>query len=1202
MAPKASTANPDQLALRFEPPAAGPGRARPFEPPVADAAERREALDPARSFIVQAPAGSGKTGLLIQRYLVLLARVRVPEEVVALTFTRKAAGEMRSRVLQALRDAREGSEPQSDHAALTLQLAQAVLERDAQEGWGLEANPGRLHVQTIDALCASLTRQMPLLSRLGPVPRVAEDAEELYREAARETLALLEEDGYAEQVAALLRHLDNQVDRAEEMLAALLRKRDQWWRHLGGGGVARVELEHALEQLACERMRRARGAAPAVFVPNILQAVRYAAVNLARSQPHSPLPAWADLPALPEGRIADLPAWRGIAELLLTRDGKLRKTVDRRKGFPSQSEGSEEEKEQRRRAKQQAEQLLEDLVGHEEFVEALVEIHLLPPPAYDDRQWAFIDALIGLLPIAQAQLTLVFQRRGTVDFAETTQGALRALGEPDAPTDLALALDYRIQHLLIDEFQDTSLTQFELLQRLTAGWQAGDGRTVFAVGDPMQSIYRFREAEVGLFLRARHRGLGGIPLESLVLQVNFRSQAGLVEWVNDVFPAVLAEREDVASGAVPFVRALPQEAALPGPSVHVHASIGDDPVSEAQTVVELVRRALGKDPQGSIALLVRGRAHLREIVPRVKEAGLRLRAIEIEALGHRPAVRDLYALTRALLHPADRAAWLSVLRAPWCGLTLTDLEALVADVVSTPSASEFDSLRPASSVLGSSAQPSFIVLDRTIPQLLQDPDRVAALSVDGVARLARVMDAIGPVLANRGRSALRRRVEAAWLRLGGPACASDPTDVEDAQVFLDLLDELEQGGDLEDHAALDEHLARLYALPDLHAPETLQAMTIHKSKGLEFDTVILTGLGRGVRGSEAQLLQWLERPGEDGRGHLLLAAITEQGRSADPIYRCVTRMQAEREQHEAGRLLYVAATRARKRLHLVGHAGLDEKTGEARAPAKRTLLSHLWGAVEPEFQSAARRLAAEQAVGSQGAAAATPGQGASVPAERLPQRIWRLDGEWRLPPVPVPVPWREPAAAVAAASAASIEFDWAGETARHVGTVVHRYLQRMAEEGLERWDAERVGAAGPILRAALRAEGVPAPELGQATGRVQRALEGVVADARGRWILEGGHADAANELRLTARLDGETINVVLDRTFVDAQGTRWIVDYKTGTHEGGDLESFLDREQERYREQLERYAKVMTGLDARPVRLALYFPLLRAWREWAAPP
>ncbi len=99
----------------------------------------------------------------------------------------------------------------------------------------------------------------------------------------------------------------------------------------------------------------------------------------------------------------------------------------------------------------------------------------------------------------------------------------------------------------------------------------------------------------------------------------------------------------------------------------------------------------------------------------------------------------------------------------------------------------------------------------------------------------------------------------------------------------------------------------------------------------------------------------------------------------------------------------------------------------------------------------------------------------------------------------------------------------------------------------------------------------------------------------------GWHA-RRGDLRAAAerQLDGQLIHVALDRTFVDAQGTRWIVDYKTGTHEGGDLEAFLDREQERYREQLERYARIMAGFDSRPVRLALYFPLLRAWREWPA--
>ena len=190
----------------------------------------------------------------------------------------------------------------------------------------------------------------------------------------------------------------------------------------------------------------------------------------------------------------------------------------------------------------------------------------------------------------------------------------------------------------------------------------------------MQSIYRFREAEVGLFLRAWHAGLGGVPLEPLALSVNFRAQAGLVEWVNDVFARVLPQREDLASGAVPFSASIAQEPALAGAAVQIHALVPADRVREAQCVLDIIERARTEHPQGSVAVLVRGRNHLLEIVPRLKEAGLRFRAIEIEQLAGRAAVRDLYALTRALLHLADRTAWLSVLRAPWCGLTLADLE------------------------------------------------------------------------------------------------------------------------------------------------------------------------------------------------------------------------------------------------------------------------------------------------------------------------------------------------------------------------------------------------------------------------------------------------------------------------------------------------------------------------------------------------
>ena len=414
-------------------------------------------------------------------------------------------------------------------------------------------------------------------------------------------------------------------------------------------------------------------------------------------------------------------------------------------------------------------------------------------------------------------------------------------------------------------------------------------------------------------------------------------------------------------------------------------------------------------------------------------------------------------------------------------------------------------------------------------------------------------------------------------------------------------------------------------------------MTIHKSKGLEFDTVIVPGLGYGTRHDEPQLLQWLERPNAQGGSDLLLAAMSEKGRDEDPVYRCARRLQDERQRQEDGRLLYVAVTRARRRVHLIGHADLDDKTGEARSPGKSSLLAQLWPVLAPEFHAAARHLAqGSSAVRVRGGGEKTPsplageatdekiplpswervgrgpGEGAALAETSpdpvsaqlqvppIPQRIQRLVSDWQPPAVPPGVRWLAPPVAAHEDRAPGVEFDWASESARHVGTIVHRYLQRMAEEGSARWNADRIAALRSVLRAALRAEGVPAAELDQAGARIEDALRGVIADERGRWILDSTHSEATSELRLSAHLDDQVVHVALDRTFVDAQGTRWIVDYKTGTHEGGDLQAFLDREQERYREQLERYAKIMAGLDSRPVRLALYFPLLRAWREWAA--
>ena len=320
---------------------------------------------------------------------------------------------------------------------------------------------------------------------------------------------------------------------------------------------------------------------------------------------------------------------------------------------------------------------------------------------------------------------------------------------------------------------------------------------------------------------------------------------------------------------------------------------------------------------------------------------------------------------------------------------------------------------------------------------------------------------------------------------------------------------------------------------------------------------------------------------------LLLAAVTEKGRETDPIYACVSTLHAERQREEDSRLMYVAVTRAKRRAHLIGHVALDARSGCARVPASSSLLARLWPALAPQFDAAARAHAARASAGE------------AAPALAVPlQRLRRLREDWRAPPPPPPVRWQAPVPASEEERVPEIEFSWAGETARHVGTVVHRFMQQVAEEGLERWGPARVEAAVAIAEVALRAEGVPAAELAVALERVRRALRGVLDDERARWVLAPSHPEARAELRLTAVLDGERVHVAVDRTFVAADGTRWIVDYKTSEHEGGDRERFLDREQARYRVQLERYARVLRSLDGRPVKVGLYFPLLRAWREW----
>ena len=1103
-----------------------------------DTAARQRALALA-SFIVEAPAGAGKTELLTQRVLRLLAVVNEPEEVLALTFTNKAASEMRDRILGSLASAAHTADDLPPHKQETRRWALAVRARDAERNWGLSAHPGRLRIMTLDALAASLARQMPLLSRFGAQPQVTERAAEHYAAAARQTFALLEAGGeIGDTVAAALRFMDNDAVRLERLLVAMLGRREQWLPQAGrvdGGMATRAEVEAGFTALIAADVRHLSSCFPAGRQQSLMPLARFAASWLPER-----FPLLLDWQQVLTDAMSDLPVWQQLADLLLTSDGNWRKQLNKTIGFPADKQYAAE------KAAMQAQlAILSEVPG---LAAALAAVRELPAPQFSDAQWAAVETFSRLLRLAAGQLWLIFQAAGEVDFIEIASRASLALGDEEAPTDLAQALDYRIQHLLVDEFQDTSPGQVALLEKLMRGWTPDDGRTVFVVGDPMQSIYRFRKADVGLFLKVRAAGMGGVQLEHLRLFRNNRSCPAVVAWVNRTFPSIFAAADEPLAGAVRFADAVATRAeeALSGVFVHtVPAAEGTDgSAQEAQQVLQLIRAARAQDPAGRIAILVRARRHLDELVSALRRQadGLRFQAVEIEALAERQHVQDVLILYRALSHRADRVNWLALLRSPCCGLLLADLHALVANDT-----------------------------QRTVWQLMHDEERLAALSEDGRARLLHVRGVLALALAERQRQTPRRWLEGSWLLLGGADALPQAADLADVEHLFDLIDRLDASGRLTPQV-LEAEAAELYAPAD-PLGGAIQLMTIHKAKGLEFETVIVPGLARIPNRGDSPLLLWDEALGQDGQAHLLVAPMAARGEKATggSLYDVLRQLEKTRSAHESERLLYVAATRAIRQLHLLAVVQRAEsaESGEAsfKAPPAGSFLALLW----PQ-------------VNAQCAAAAMSGE---VPASADPVcaledfvppllRLQQLQVPAELAALPPDV----------ATNSSVVHASGSPQETRETltGTLIHRCLELIVRQGLTAWPLERLDICRAGWQQWLQAQGLAAADVELALADTRLALGNTLQSPRGRWLL-ADHPESDVEQGWTTRTAGGCAQHIIDRVFV-ADGERWIIDYKNVRLASAELPA----KAEEYRAQLERYAALFVN-DPRPVRLAIWFAL-----------
>ena len=1124
-----------------------------------DTANREIALN-LSSFIVEAPAGAGKTELLTQRYLKLLNTVDSPEEIIAITFTNKAASEMKKRIMDSLTVADSGIKPQEPHKITTFELGQKALARSDELGWSLLATPSRLRIYTIDSLSGNLARQMPLLSRFGSQPAVRDDASVYYQEAATRTLANLEDKTHGDIVQKALRHFDNDHYKLNALLADMLAKRDQWQAYVVNHSDASLA-EAALHQLVMQDIQEAAAVMDQRIQEALMPIARYAASNLPCDVSVALLRDWeTPIPFKPEA----LAMWQAVADLLLTGKDEFRLTVNVKNGFPATPEGKV--------FKGGLDEVIETLRQTTGAEAILAKLRRLPNPKYDAQSWEIVSVFASLLKLASAELWMAFQKNKEVDFVQISQNALYALEDAEeAPTDLALKLDYRIKHLLVDEFQDTSPTQIKLIEQLTQGWMDDDGRTLFLVGDPMQSIYRFRKANVGLFLRVVQQGIGGLRLTPLKLWRNNRSHAPVIDWVNNAFSKVFPDEDSVSRGAISYREfvAKPRDPAGAGVTVHamldgeIQSNFDEDALDddleendvrqqEANKIIEIIKDTWAENPKRKIAVLVRARSHLHALVAEIRRhhAEIAFQAVEIEELANRQVVQDLLSLTNALHQRADRVHWLAILRAPWCGLSLEDLHHLVGH----------DQYR-------------------TVLDLMQDESRVNRLSEDGRQRLLHVRNVMEEALQHRGRMSISRWVRGVWLMLGGPACLWDAGDVRDVQAFFERIEKMEMAGQFStEQLALE--VQKLYAAPDAKAPDTLQFMTIHKSKGLEFDTVILPGLDKTTGRTDQPLLMWEEVPRESGADvadvDLVVAPYMPKGKNKaeqNGIYDYLKSLEKQRAAYEDARVLYVAATRAERCLHLLGAVSPNKK-GEL-LPKKSTFLEMLWPVVAGEFS------AEKLAQAPTDLASADIAQAVSKLEDFVPQLV-------RLDKPQVPELLQADINHDVQQSNAAYEEDEALFLEADIGTLTHRYLELMATQGLDAWSLARIESLKLAMQRWFTSQGYAMSAANQGAETVLGLLKQTLQSPQGQWVLQSRES-ARNEWQIESLVadSGQVRKKIIDRTFVE-DGVRWIVDYKTVALEASIDEAELKQAAEQYRQQLEQYGGLFEDQGLR-VQLAIYF-------------
>ena len=995
------------------------------------------------SFIVQAPAGSGKTSLLVKRFLNRLLEVKSPKEVLALTFTNKAAAEMAQRLKEAL----EGKSKDNEIKKIVEKISKHALKNKWDEGY-----IDSLMVMTIDKLALRLIKQTPILSSSGVNFLTDEDPDDLYRETIRETITSNAENHL------LFKYFDYDYHKLTEQLLALISKRDQWLPIVSG--LLRSDDKNIEEIYGTYYTNELNIWVEEKIKPNFtnedLKELEIIVSYLADNK---------NIDRKDKLRSSiNYEFWFYIRDLILTKSGKqIRKKIDTSSGFPATNVGKEIKERLLKliKLKNNKFNILIDFFNVT-YHKNIVDIYPLITP--------FCLLLIDMV----TRLNEKFKERRIIDFTQIMGNAVEALRD----THLPLILDQNISHILVDEFQDTNESQLIFIELLTQNFAGNPDKSFFAVGDPMQSIYRFRKAEVEIFSRVQKSGISDLKLTSLFLKVNFRSNKNIIDWLNNSFSKAFPLIDDSDEGSVPYSSCESSNNNLEG-GMELIALTCDTKSKTAQYeaealyVLNLIKDTRKSNPDASIAVLTRSKAHLNELITLInkKDSSIPIDAIEMSKILSNQTFQDILCLTKALFDFSDRTNWIAALKSPWCGLSINDLVLLFEK--------DHKSL---------------------VWELINNIDNTSRLDKNSARRLRSFVEVIRENIQYRGRISHRYFVEGIWRQLNGEESMVDSNDIQNIDLFLELLEEASEILSI-DFIKLERLIENKFISKTSIQKNSIKFLTIQRSKGLEFDHVIIPNLNKRTRNEESDLVLYdkstlsIKNPGSDKNLHSYHA------------YK-----ERKRLDNEKIRLLYVAMTRAKNKCYLIGTV---KKEGDLVIPNSGTFMNILWPFFSDKFTEIA-----------------TPEDENSF--EKFIPKLRRLNDNF----------YSGDKRYKRSIDTEELSFcypNMSTDIQRFTGNIVHKYLEIIVKKQL---DIDKILCNKLDYTESLYlGKNFKKKDIKIGLNLVKKSLEMLKKTSDGRWILNRYLADNS-EVSYLLESNNTTTQHIPDRSFIE-NDVQWIIDYKT---------------------------------------------------------